>query len=192
MLDENDLQRDAEQQPQPAHLRRLSPGLIALVVAVLAAVAVAGVFLVGGLGRAPLTGPGQKQLYSPERLDIPVVEISGIMTSVPVDSSAVQRRSLSVGVVVRFAPPEGERVDVRRLTREFMPRVNSLRAEFGSIIIEELNSKDYGRLTSADGRKQLLDGFKASFNKLIEKYGLDKMAVVDNVVWKDFNWIGGA
>ena len=188
MLDERDLPADAEQPPQPAALRRLSPGLIASLVAVLAAVAIVGVLLRGGPAHAPLTGSGQKQSYSPERLDIPTLEVAEIMASVPVDSSAVQRRSLTVGVVVRFAPPEGERVDVRRLTKEFMPRVNSLRSDFRSLIIEKLNSTDYSSLTSADKRKELLDGFKTKFNMLVEQYGLDKMAVVDNVVWKDFNW----
>ena len=179
---------EAEPQPKPAAGRRVSPGLIAAAVLVLAVVVVGAVLLTGGKGRTQYVGQTQERARSYTLLDIPTLDVSDITISVPVDSAAAQRKNLTVSVTVRFAPPEGEEGDAKKIAKEVMPRVANLRPDFRDLIITALGDKDYGKLTSAEVKNQLLTGFKQSFNEVLCSYGLNKEVVVEKVMWKDFAW----
>jgi flagellar basal body-associated protein FliL len=142
-------------------------------------------------------GPGRKTKYiSQEKrpvhdsawLDIPTLYVKNIPLSVPLVASGAQRKELMVGVVIRFAPPEGEKVDAKALEKQFVPRVTSLSAEFRHIVIEQLNSKDYSKLSNQEVKNQLLKNFRQSFQEKLKDYGLDKWARVHDVMWADFFW----
>jgi hypothetical protein len=173
---------------------RRSEGISAapIVVGAVVVLLVAGVFLaVLLLGRARrdryIEGAGE-QVRPAEWLDIPALEVKDIPLSVRLTPSGAQRKQLTVGVVVRFAPPPGEEADVKRLQKEFIPRVTSLSNEFRHIVIEQMNSKDYAGLNSAEQKNQLLKTFRREFRQKLKAYGLDKMAQVHEVMWADFFW----
>jgi len=187
--DDKTSQSDAEQQPQPANRRRrVSPVLIVAAVAVIGAAVFAAVLLKGDKVIGTLTGKIQTPRGAPELLDIPTLEVGDITVSVPVDSTQIQRRGLSVGVVVYFAPAEGSRLNSKELVKEFSPKVANLAAKFRSIVIKALNAKDYNNLIKAGEQEQLLLDFKNGFKAELDHYGLNRMAVVDQVVWKEFVW----
>jgi hypothetical protein len=189
MPEDKTSQTDAEQQPQPTtRRRRISPVLIAAVVMAIGAAVFAVVLLKGDKVYGGLTGKTQAPRHAPELLDIPTLEVADINVSVPVDSTAIQRRGLSVGVVVYFAPAEGSRLSSKELVKEFSPKVANLGAKFRSIVIKRLNSKDYNSLIKADEQEQLLLDFRNGFRTELDNYGLSRMAVVDQVVWKEFVW----
>ena len=187
--DEKTNSTDAEQQLQPAaRRRRVSPVLIVAAVTVIGAAVFAVVLLKGDKMIERLTGRTQAPRGTPELLDIPTLEVADISVSVPVDSTQIQRRGLSVGVVVYFKPSEGSRLNSKELVKEFSPKAANLAAKFRSIVIKKLNAKDYNNLIKAGEQEQLLLDFKNGFKAELEHYGINKMAVVDQVVWKEFVW----
>ncbi len=168
--------------------RRIGPILIGGVVLVLILMVVAAVLVLGRKPPPQYVSKGGEEVYPAEILDIPPLEMKDIPLSVPLAPSTPQRKQLTVGVVVRFAPPEGETPDIKKLEKEFLPRVNNLKAEFRHIIIQKMNSKPYGKLSTNEVQDQLLKTFRREFNKELKRYDLHKMARVHDVMWGDFFW----
>jgi hypothetical protein len=174
--------------PNPAYGSRTGPIVVVVVVLVLIVAAFAAVLAVGGGARNRYKAAEGGQLQPKESLDIPVLEVGDISLSVPLDTSGSRRKALNVGVVVRFEPPEGQQPNPRLLQKEFVPRVINLRAEFRHIIIEEMSTKDYTKLSDAEVRTRLLKTFKARFDDELKEYGLKEYAQVEKVLWADFFW----
>jgi hypothetical protein len=174
--------------PVRAGGRSRAPLLVIIGVFLIGAAVVASVLLVGGSARTRYVSEHEKKAQPKEYLDIPTLEIKDIPLSVPLVASGAQRKPLTVGVVVRFEPPEGEPADPKMLEKEFIPRVTNLQAEFRHIVIEEMNSKDYAKLSEAGVRNQLLKTFKGRFDEEMKEYGLNRYARVDKVLWRDFFW----
>ncbi len=189
MPEEKEAQAEVQQQAPAGGRRRAGPALIAAVVVVIAAV-VGAMFLLKGGQKPPeeLAGKAHKTHSSPELLDIPTLEVADIMIAVPVDSAGVQRRGLSIGVTVFFAPPEGEHAEIAAIKADVTAKSPSMSAIFRYIMIRELNTKEYGKLVKSDIQEGLLGTFKDAFNSELTKYGLDKTMRVDRVVWSDFSW----
>jgi flagellar basal body-associated protein FliL len=167
---------------------RIAPLVIGGVVALLVVVVVVLVMVMAKGKKPSMISQEQRQKHDSVWLDIPVLEVKDIPLSVPLVASGAQRKPLTVGVVIRFAPPEGEKADVKKLQKEFIPRVQTLQAEFRHIVIQQMNSKDYANLSNAEQRNQLLKNFRNGFQEKLRQYGLDKMARVHDVLWGDFFW----
>ena len=183
-------QQDEAVAPSRPGRRKVNPAVVIGAVFVLALGAVGAVFLIGGKPATKYVSEGEKQVHPQDWLDIPLLTIKDIPLSVPSGGSAVtKRKTITVGVTVRFAPPEGEKVDIKALQKTFVPRMASLGdGEFRHIIIEQMSSKDYGKLCNTEVRNQLLKTFKQSFNEKLKQYDLQKMARVHDVMWHGFFW----
>jgi flagellar basal body-associated protein FliL len=186
-MPEEEPREEAAAQPRSGG-RKVKPSMIAGVVVVAVLVAVALTVLLSPKQPPPLLKGGRGMVYDSEWLDIPTLEIKDIPLSVPLVESGAQRKSLTVGIVIRFAPPEGKEVDVKALQKTFIPRVSSLSSEFRHTVIEQMNSKSYSKLSNQEVKNQLLKTFRQAFQESLKKYGLDKEARVHEVMWKDFFW----
>jgi len=168
--------------------RKLKPAVvIGGVVGLVVISVVLTMLLKSGETPAMISGT-RRRVHDSKWLDIPTLEVKDIPLSVPLVASGAQRKSLTCGVVIRFAPPEGEEADVKELQKTFIPRVTSLRSEFRHIVIEQMNAKDYSKLSNQEVKNQLLKTFRQAFQEKLKDYGLDKKARVHQVMWGDFFW----
>ncbi|HOX05738.1 MAG TPA: hypothetical protein PK280_05005 [Planctomycetota bacterium] len=181
-------QAESESQPKPAAGRKVSPVAVIGVVAVLGLAVFAVVMLMGRKGPEPQAVKTPPPVNLPELLDIPPLEVSEIQVTVPTESSAIQRRSLAVGVVIYFAPAEGHQGGVKEVIAKLGPRLTNLSPKFRNVVITQLNTKSYGELIKSDVQDTLLSVFKDKFTEEMAKYGLDKVAKVDQVVWQEYSW----
>lgn len=190
----NEPRHAAEAEPQGEGLPKLSPArrikpiLVAGVVAIIAAVLVVAVFLKQPPQQKRYVSTGEKPTYSSEVLELPVLSVDDIVLSIPLEEAGAQHKTLRVSVTVRFAPPEGEKLDMKKLGKEFVPRVMKLEPEFRHLIIQELNKRDYGNLYNPEAQALLLKTFAKDFNQVLQQWGLLKLAGVRDVMWKDWSW----
>jgi len=162
-------------------------GVLVLVlgfVAVVLGSALATMTTKGGETPAMISGT-RRRVHDSKWLDIPTLEVKDIPLSFPLVASGAQRKSLTCGVVIRFAPPEGEEADVKELQKTFIPRVTSLRSEFRKIVIEQMNAKGYSKLSNQEVKNQLLKTFRQAFQEKLKEHALDKHARVHQVMWGD-------
>jgi hypothetical protein len=115
------------------------------------------------------------------------MEIKDVALSVPLEPSGAQRKQLTVGVAIRFAPAEG-RTWSGGLPREVGRRLGNLKPEFRHIVIEEINSKTYAQLSGTEGLNQVLLDLKRRFEERIEKCDLSRDVRVHEVLWGDLFW----
>jgi len=186
-------ERESQAEAEPAKLpaaRKISPGLIAGGVAILVIAVAAYMLLRGPKGTAKqVEGAGGRATHSAEWLALPPVDVSDISVSVPLEQSGAQRKTLNVSISIRLVPAHGEKVDIKALVKELMPKVNSLaKAEFRHIVINELITQDYGNLNNSDMRERLLKTFKGKFDAVLKDYEIDREVQVDQVMWKEFSW----
>ncbi len=168
--------------------RKMGPVVVAGGVLVLLLGVVAVVVIMGKRASTQYTKQGGDEVHPREWLDIPPVEMKDVLLSISLMPGSPQRKQLTVDVVVRFAPPEGETADIKELEKEFVPRVNRLKPEFRHIIIDRMSARDYGQLSSSEIKNQLLKTFKLEFNKKLKRYDLHKMGRVHDVFWGRFFW----
>ncbi len=161
--------------------RKMGPVLVAGGVLVLLLGVVAVVVIMGKKASPQYTKQGGEEVYATEILDIPPLEMKDVLLSISLMPGSPQRKQLTVNVVVRFAPPEGETPDIKKLEKEFLPRVNNLKVEFRHIVIQQMSARDYGQLSTNEIQNQLLKTFKLKFDKKLKRYGLYKMARVHDV-----------
>jgi flagellar basal body-associated protein FliL len=171
----------------PSGGKKLSPMVIVIAVIAIGGGAAAGVLVFSKKPPKSIVQEAQNESHPSKWLDLPPIEIKDIPLSISLVSSGSQRKPLTVGVTVRFAPTSDE-ADPKLLEKDFIPRVTRLTADFRHIVIEEMNTKDYGKLDSAEVRDQLLKTFRSRFNDELKRYGLDKQATVQKVIWRDFFW----
>ncbi len=168
--------------------KKMKPAMIIGAVAVVAIGAVVLTIVLSGGTKPPIISGARRRVHDSDWLDIPTLHVKDIPLSVPLVASGAQRKSLTCGVVIRFSPPEGEKVDVKAMQKTFIPRVTSLSSEFRHIVIEQMNSKDYSKLSNQEVKNQLLKTFRQAFQEKLKDYGLDKEARVHEVMWGDFFW----
>ena len=183
-----DLQDEVIPQSVGASGRKVKPGMIAAVVALIA-LAIVGVLLLRGPRAGSQRIDQQDTVKHDEAvLDIPTLEVATIDLSIPLEESGAQRKSLRVGVEIRFVPAD-EGVDIKTIQKEFIPRVTNLEPEFRDIIIKEMSTKDYGALDNSERKEQMLKNFREDFNSVLRSYGMLKKARVEKVMWKEFVWM---
>jgi hypothetical protein len=166
---------------------RIPPVAVAVTVVVLCLVTGVLVFLLTGSRRQRIMTEGNRPTYQSEWLDIPVMEIKDIALSVPLEASGAQRKQLTVGVAVRFAPAEG-RSWSGGLPRDVARRLGNLRPEFRHIVIGEISSRTYAQLSGTEGLNQVLQELRRRFEERIQKCDLGKDIRVHEVMWGDLFW----